>query len=262
MTWKGVLIPALLLASLFALPAAAQDVFVRNRPYEGPRQGQGAGLMVGLKEIAALFDLEVEEVEGRFCVGEGPAEGAQPGEVWVAGTKVGSTPGADGPLVNLKEFAEAAELSYNYNKGLNTIDVTAARKKVPAAAGAPADQTVDKNGAILVNQKTPGASFDLNTLIQPGKITVLLLYTLQVKDEGYRKTFTAVDAFTQFPDVTVVKVNMGDRERSPLAKRYPGMVPRVIVLNRARVAVETWNGHSILDKSRNPESTIAAVRAR
>lgn len=254
-----VLLLALLLAVAIALPAGAQEIYLRNRPYKGPKSGRGAAVMVGLREIAQAFDLKVEEAEGRFYVGA-PPEGGAAGDVYVEGTKVACAPGTDGPLVNLKEFSEAAGLTYKYDKAMDSIDVVAGQKRQTAGPAGVGETAA--SGAILINEKSPGALVDLNAFLVRGKYNLVLLYTRQIKDEGYRKTYTAMDVFTKYPDLQVIKVNMGDREKSPIAQKYPGMVPRVIVLNRALQRVEEWNGHSILSKCADPEAALASVRSR
>ena len=55
----------------------------------------------------------------------------------------------------------------------------------------------------------------------------------------------------KYPNVNLVKINVGE-DSTPLAQKYPGMVPRLIVLKNRRL-VKQYNGHSLLRPLKDPE---------
>ena len=113
------------LALLCSLPAKAQPLYFRNRPFTGACNPAGDATTVDLKQFADIFGLSLRESDGGYAVGN-TTETPSPGQVLVNGQPVASTPAPTGIQVNLKELANAAGLTYRVNPALGSIDVLAA----------------------------------------------------------------------------------------------------------------------------------------
>ena len=112
----------LFLMLLFCQPCFAQDVYISNHLFKGPVSESGAQMKVGLRELATALDLSFEEKDGLWVFeGSEIPQGADKGIV-IEGKVLEYSEGDGGPMVNLKEFAEAAGLTYRTNSDLATID--------------------------------------------------------------------------------------------------------------------------------------------
>lgn len=242
-------------ALLLSAPAVAQDLYFRNKPFKGPSSGTWDTMMVGLKEIAEAFELPVREEGGAYLVGTSPAAGASAGQVVVEGEVVSSEPAESGPLVNLKEFAAAAGLTYKPNREMGGIDVTRAVSKggVSSAVAGPTGSPVD------INKEDPGALVDLDPLIGSGYVA-MYLYKRPESDKAYKSSYTEVDGFASIPGVTLYKVNVGSKD-TPLGLKYPGMLPRLLIF-RGRTNISTYNGHSINSAAKDPAKLMAQLRKK
>ena len=228
---------------------SAQEVYVGNRPFDGPTSERGSELKVGVRELAEALELDLQEQEGLLVVdGSEIPDGATTGVV-VQGVVLELAPGAEGPMVNLKQFAEAAGLTYRSNSDLGTVDVLASKEK-KAGAGGPI-MTAAEGEPTVLNASSPGELLDAESYIQPGKLNFFLWYKKGQSDAGYRSAFSAVDVLAKYPNVNLVKINVGE-DSTPLAQKYPGMVPRLIVLKNRRL-VKQYNGHSLLRPLKDPE---------
>ncbi len=246
---KKLTLKSLVLFLFLAQLAAAQELYVGNRPFEGPTSDRGSELKVGVRELAEALKLDLQEQEGLLVVGGSEVpDGASTGVV-VQGVVLELAPGADGPLVNLKQFAEAAGLTYRSNPDLGTIDVLAGQDKGSGGGGAVV--AAPEGEPTILNASTPGEMLNAESYIQPGKLNFFLWYKKGQSDAGYRSAFSAVDVLAKYPKVNLVKINVGE-DSTPLAQKYPGMVPRLIVVKNGRM-VKQYNGHSLLRPLNNPE---------
>lgn len=243
------------LALLCIGPATAQDLYFRNKPFKGPTSGSWDSMMVGLKEAAQVFELPLKEEGGVYLVGASQAAGATSGQVVVEGKVVGSQPGETGPLVNLKEFAAAAGLTYKPNREMGGIDVA----KPVNRGGASGSMASSPGTSTDINKSDPGALVDLEPLIGSGYV-ILYMYKQPEPDKGYKASYNEVDGFASAAGVTVYKINVGNRD-TPLGQKYPGMLPRMMVY-RGRMNIQTYNGHSINTAAKDPEKTMTQLRKK
>jgi hypothetical protein len=236
---------------------SAQELYIRNDPFEGPVAGSGADLLVGLTELAEALEFEFREADGVYFLDDTQAAGAVAGDVVIEGQALKSSPGESGPMVNLKSFAELAGLRYVLNRELGTIDIT----MTDAAMKGGRTELASQGHPIIINKDTPGELVeDLNSLIVPGKLNFFLWYVPGQSDSGYRAAFREVDRLVDIEGVVLYKINVGHKN-SPLAKAYPGMLPRLIVV-KGRRAVAAYNGHSINSALKNPEGLVESMRRK
>ncbi len=59
---------AFALLLIFCLPAAAQELYVRNRPFKGDVRGSGTSALVHLNELAKALEVKVEEQDGSYLL--------------------------------------------------------------------------------------------------------------------------------------------------------------------------------------------------
>jgi len=154
---------------LFATVAAADQVYIRNKPFKGEVAAVSGQVFVDLKSLAEALEVTLSPSEaGGFVVGREPATPEQlaqagAGQVIVAGTPVETQAGASGNvLVPLKTAAELLGARVTPNKQLGTIDVVMAAAKTKVGAGA---------GVRTIN--TPGAAVDVTAHLSPGIVNVV-----------------------------------------------------------------------------------------
>lgn len=162
----------LFLVALSFTPAAAEQVYVRNRAFKGPVQGSGKSIKIGMKAFAEAMGLAVTEQGGAFFVHPREVAGndfgiiSDPGAVYVVGKRVDADPGAAGDmLISLWQAAEAAGFRAQANASLGTIDVNKAptpKIDMPVAMDEPAESTsADPTGRKPVKRGTiPGKGDD------------------------------------------------------------------------------------------------------
>ena len=229
---------------------SAQEVYIGNRPFEGPTSDRGLDLKVGARELVEALGWTLENRDGVLVVGESEVpQGTRAGLV-VEGTLLEVTAGEAGSMVNLKQVAEAAGLTYRSNPDLGTVDVLASKNK----GGASGRAVAVPGEPLVLNGSTPGELINVDSYIVPGKLNFFLWYKTGQKDPGYRSAFSEVNVLAKYPNVQLVKVNVGD-DSSPLAQKYPGMVPRLVVVKNGR-CIMTYNGHSLLAAVKKPETLI------
>lgn len=176
-------IAALLLAGMLVSPLAAEQVYVRNKPFKGAVSGQGASTMVELQGLAQALGLKVESVNGGWVVNQG-ADMAGPGKVIVSGKEVQAQVQGESVLVNLKEFSEAVGARFVVNKSMGTIDVNMAVKPITEAPPPPPRPTREDKGPvalsplapIVVKQKTPGEKLDVNKWIKRDRTNIVYFH--------------------------------------------------------------------------------------
>jgi hypothetical protein len=71
---KSLLSSLFLVLFLFAsvLNAAAEDVYVKNKPFEGTVVGRGLSSELSLKDLGTALGLEVKQNDGQWLLGETP----------------------------------------------------------------------------------------------------------------------------------------------------------------------------------------------
>ena len=227
--------------SLMCASAQAQELYFRNKPFKGPRVGSWEQVMVGLKEAAEAFELPISEENGAYLVGEVSETAATPGQVVVNGKLVSSQPGETGPLVNLKELAAAAELSYKPNKDLGGIDVTK-----PVAKGGKSSTGVfyTEGEPNYISRDNPGADSDVDGKAIRGKVTIVFLYASSYEDAYYQKTIKDVDQLAKIDGVVLFKFPKGPKS-SPLYKKYPNTSPFIYLFDKRGRFRTRAGGHGI-----------------
>lgn len=74
----------LILGLGLCLPAPAQELFVRNRPFKGPTVGLGSELSLSLPDLAEALEVSLEEGEQGWILGGEPIKTrTDGGQVWV-----------------------------------------------------------------------------------------------------------------------------------------------------------------------------------
>ncbi|MEW6282831.1 MAG: hypothetical protein AB1758_29740 [Candidatus Eremiobacterota bacterium] len=172
------------LVGLLLAPVAAEQVFIRNKPFKGATSGKGAATMVELGPLAQVMGLTARQgSQGGWCVtlsAEGPPVGeelATPGKVIVEGKEVASETRGDVVLVNLKEFSAAVGARFQINSSLNSIDVNLASKPVSSEWSTPSSgsSAAPAGGLapIRVKQKTPGERFNPGPWMQANRTNIV-----------------------------------------------------------------------------------------
>lgn len=92
---------------LLVLPAAAQEISVRNKPYKGEVKGRGTEALVQLAEMAKALDLPTTQEAGGWTLGGAPIPTVSESET---------------VYIKLSDLSKAG-LKVTVNKELNTIDV-------------------------------------------------------------------------------------------------------------------------------------------
>lgn len=251
----------LLIALLLSNALSAQEVYVRNKPFKGEVSGLGQDQRVNLEALATAVEMELKEVEGVLLIGEGEASQGEPGQLVVNGKSLTLSDGDEGKMVNLKAFSEAAGLRYNHNRELGTVDISIPPPESKTAGGGKWSALVGSPGIVNhINQNDPGKLQDLDAILVAGRLNMVYFYKPGETDKSFKKTLKAVDAFLEYPEVVLYKVNMGHYQ-SPLAKKYPGRIPRLMVFWGKRW-VSTNNGHSIEFATDDPAGNMAEWRKR
>lgn len=256
----------LVLSSVFALllvsSACAQSVFVRNHPFKGPMSGRGAELMVGLKEIAALFEVQVQQTTNGYIVGKYDGE-PKDGDVWVQNRLVSSVPGEGEPLVNLKEFAEAEGYYFRIEKEFGTIEVNSTGSGPATAAAAPVHSSDNVHvtsmgmgaGKIVdLNLDTPGAPIgSLDAYKERDKFIATLYYRSSDKDPN----FGAAKAWANLPDVIMIRIDVGPK--SSALSHTSGIIPRLLVEGTTRARKFSWTGGAVGGALSSPVDSLKKV---
>lgn len=125
----------LLLLCLFAAPltAAAEELFINNRPFEGPVEGYGEGLQVGLEAISQALGLTLRRSGLGWLATVEPeseqgADLCDSNRVVVEGVVVEIAHGVEGPMVSLARFIEPLAYEMVPNPTLGVIDLNSTEK--------------------------------------------------------------------------------------------------------------------------------------
>lgn len=121
--------------SLFLLlltAAQADEIYIRNKPFEGEVQGSGSQTAVEARPLAQALGLSVTESETQLILGEAP-ESPVEGQVLINGEAVEASPLEGGKwLVPLEKAVELAGGRVIVNRDLGTVDVYLTDKKKSA----------------------------------------------------------------------------------------------------------------------------------
>jgi hypothetical protein len=233
-----------LLFALSLAPVQAEQLTVRNHPFKGRLTGTGAQLSASLPELAEALSWGISESHGRTSVlvtGAPPDVGTEPG-VWVNGTRVKAVSENGELQVKVEEFARAAGLSYIVNG--DTAQLTLNRGPKAAAAAGP---TIPFDGKpIEINQNTPGAYVDLQTLPVAGKLTFILIYSPDIRNPIYVHIPFRIDIVAKNPEVVLYKINAGGAS-SPFSQayHYPAQSPMMLIYAKNRGYFSLTGGHHL-----------------
>lgn len=261
---RRVVVLALLLSFLGALPCAADELYVRNRPFKGPMAGAGLKMEAGLALLVEAVGLKVESVNGGLYVA-GPKGRSESGVALVTGAGVvvvgdtvvpARTDAAGNVMVPVKAFADALGLLAAANKDLGTVDVSVPAnwgKEAPPAGGAPAPAPALGQGSvpargiippIVVNTNAGQVLADVDQYVVRGRFNFVYYYggdTISKETTPFVKAFAARN-----DDVAVIMVNCGTIH-SPLSKKLGiRRLPQVVTLmpNLARIGTD-GAGHGV-----------------
>lgn len=127
-----------LLVLALACSAAAEQVFVRNKPYKGTVQGSGAQIQVELGAFVEALGMALTERNGNWVIaaaGETPAApDGLTGKIIYAGQPLADAPQGAATVVPMRLLAEAVGAKVVVNQDLGTVDVYAPKPDRPAAA--------------------------------------------------------------------------------------------------------------------------------
>ncbi|MGE0493350.1 MAG: hypothetical protein AB7S38_29350 [Vulcanimicrobiota bacterium] len=135
--WTAVLMLALL---LLTIPAGAEELFVRNRPYKGEVRGGGTSAQVRIDELAAALELELEHQNGVYSY---------------QGTTLTTETIGEFAYIRLSDLKPLG-VKVVPNPDLGTIDVYVAQADKPAPAGQAQPAAADwGSGAVVVHFGAP-----------------------------------------------------------------------------------------------------------
>ncbi|MBI3925109.1 MAG: hypothetical protein HY319_06180, partial [Armatimonadetes bacterium] len=164
------------LVALIAVSAAAEDLYVRNRPFKGAVSGTGAQMVVDVEALARALDARVHTNAGgglyiSFDSKKPPQLSEVPaGMVWIEGQEVQVAAGPGGEkMVSLKAASELLGARVTPNKELGTVDVNKAVEKTGGSGSAGPVEAVQS-----IN--SPGQSVDYNAYLVAGKTNIVYFY--------------------------------------------------------------------------------------
>lgn len=145
-----------LVTFFFPSSALADELYVRNQPFQGQVSGSGDAMTAELVPLARALGATVREVNGGWVVTLDPEsqvgmDQAGPGQVVVEGMPVGVSLGADGkPMVGLRALAQPLGGTVKVNRELGTVDVY-----LTTAGAAPAQDWGDGGSSAAADTGTP-----------------------------------------------------------------------------------------------------------
>ncbi|GEM_PF-1929261 len=219
---KRFFLASLLAVAILAgsLPASAEEVFITNRPFQGPVNGTGADTYVGAAALAKALGVNLVRVQGSWVAGSASVPAGTPaGSVVFAGKVLPSRGGPGGaPLVHLKSAAEALGYVVRVNPQMRTIDVNRAVAKVVPRAPRPSQaQASAPAGPILLNKGRPGQKVNIEANLVPGRVNVVDFYADWCAP--CRELAPRLEALAAKNGMVVLKVDIAQWD-SPVAEQF------------------------------------------
>ena len=135
MTWEipGILTRNSVSAGIFCLlcsvvPVAADQLFVRNRPFHGPVRGSGARMEAQIGALASALGLSITEMSGNWVVTTTEEKPALPegvvgtGKIYYRNKEIAQAQTIDS-FVSVQSFTEGVEGVMRLSATLGTVDV-------------------------------------------------------------------------------------------------------------------------------------------
>ncbi len=234
---KRFLLASLLVVAVLmgSLPALADDVFIANRPFQGPVSGSGAATYVGAAALAKALGFNLVPAQGSWVAGPGAVPAGTPaGSVVMAGKVIPSRPGPGGaPMVHLKTAAEALGYVVRVNPQMKAIDINRAMARVtptpprPASASQPASAP---SGPILLNKGRPGAEVNIEANLVPGRVNVVDFYADWCGP--CRELAPRLEALAAKNGMVVLKVDIA-KWGSPVAEQFNiNSIPHLMIYDK------------------------------
>jgi WG repeat protein len=102
----------------------AQEVYVKNRPFQGQTEGSAGDMYVEAKAFAEALEISLEEKDGGLILGDPGSGEPSTGRALINGVLIEARPAAAGVwMLPLKASVEALGGKYKYSRELQTIDV-------------------------------------------------------------------------------------------------------------------------------------------
>lgn len=136
-------VSALFYTLCFAVPVAADQLFVRNKPFHGVVQGSGANMKAELGALTSALGLSVTEVSGNWVVTTAAETPTLPegvtgmGRVYYKNKEIGQVQGIDS-FISVQGFTEGVDGVMRLSPILGTVDVY--RNVLPPKASAGGDR--------------------------------------------------------------------------------------------------------------------------
>ena len=174
--WLTGLVGLSLLGMLYT-QAAADQLYIRNRPYKGTVKRADGRLWVDLKTFAAALGATVEQnSEGGTLVkmpdGPAPENPVAAGKLMVANQEVESQQENGAVLVPLEATAKLLGAKVISNKQMGTIDVSLAASQAPIATTAVGAKPVAAGPIIRAINKN-GSAVEVTSQLVPGRTNVV-----------------------------------------------------------------------------------------
>ena len=109
---------ALLLALSLSSALWCEPLALRKRVYDGTTHGLGEAMMVDLHELSRVFEIDLSQ------------SAVNGGQIMINGQPVTAEESAASIFVNVKEFAQAMGLSYQWNEAMSRFEVDRPSKAV------------------------------------------------------------------------------------------------------------------------------------
>jgi thiol-disulfide isomerase/thioredoxin len=236
---KRFLLVSLLAVAILAgsLPALADDIFVSNRPFQGPISGSGGDTYVGAAALAKALGTNLVRAQGSWVAGAASVPAGTPGgSVVFAGKVIPSRGGPGGaPMVHLKSAAEALGYVVRVNPQMKSIDVNRAVAKVVPPTPRPSRSAGTSASApaapILLNEGRPGEKVNIEANLVPGRVNVVDFYADWCGP--CRELAPRLEALAAKNGMVVLKVDILNWG-SPVAKQFDiHSIPHLIIYDKS-----------------------------
>jgi len=237
---------SLIVLLLLLLPAAADTLIIKEKPFAGPTSGQGDSLFAGLEALAQLLKLNVTPVNGGWYVSRATVDPAllkvEPETVVVEELPVESQEVDGHRLVHLKQFVLALGGEVRVEPGkVSVVPPTPGRKTRRVQAGDVGSMLKGYREAtelpgpspaadVLVKVNAPGQKVNLAKVLVPQKINLVYFYTPW--SSACKQLTPQLEAFVkEHPEYVVLAVHI-QKQGSPVSKQYKvNSVPAFLVFD-------------------------------